>query len=279
MSNLTYLYAIVPRADAMLDHNAAVPGVDDQPITALEQGALMAFVSSVSSAEWSSEALDTNVRDMEWLAPRATRHQEVLAAIHAAAGAVLPLPFATLYRDPAAINALLQTRQAEFGEALQRLEGAEEWTLKVFQDRARFEEQLENISPSFAQALAELQTAPPGRAYLLRKQLDGLRRDEAARATKRVSDELEAAVTATVLQVVREPIAGRRANETSVKPGGDEARLTLRLALLIDRQRRDEVDAALSAILAPFMPLGYHVELTGPWPPYSFSRLMSEADA
>ena len=277
MSTLTYLYAIMLRDDAMLDQHASVIGVDDSSVAVIGHGSLAAVVGSVPSAEWNSESLDSNVRDMEWLAPRATRHQEVLAAIHATAGAVLPLPFATLYHDSAAISTLLETREAEFVAALHRLEGAEEWTLKVFQDLARFEEHLEGLSPTFATALAEIQTAPPGRAYLLRKQIDGLRREEATRATSRISDEITSAIASVVRQAVREPIAGRRATETPSKASEGEARLVLKLALLIDRSRRDEVDAALSAILAPLLGIGYRVELTGPWPPYSFSRLTNEA--
>ena len=120
--------------------------------------------SSLPSDAWNTEALDSRVRDMEWLAPRATQHQAVLAALHAVAPSILPLPFATLYRHPDAIHALLRERQDEFSATLTRLASSEEWALRVRQDRARFEASLHTLSPALAAATEALRVAPPGKA-------------------------------------------------------------------------------------------------------------------
>ncbi len=276
MPELIYLYAIVPCSEGPTAEVKRVLGIDDAPVEGLAAGGLEALLSRVDEASWNRDALDLHVRDMQWLAPRATRHQEVLAAIHTAAPALLPLPFATLYRNPQAIRDLLTSRTQEFAAVLKQLEGAEEWTLKVYQESRRFEQQLEQLSPALAAAACGLRTAAPGKAYLLRKQLDVVRREEGVRVTSRLGDEITDRVTSLVKKAIREPLAGADARETSSGAGIPGGRLVLKLALLLERQRRADVDASLGALVAEYEPFGYHFEVTGPWPPYSFTAIRSK---
>jgi dihydroxyacetone kinase DhaKLM complex PTS-EIIA-like component DhaM len=279
MGDPIYVYAIVNHTERALHALSSLAGMEDAAVKAIVEGALAAIVSSVAGTEWNDQALDMRVRDMEWLGPRATRHQEMLAALHSAAPAVLPLPFATLYRNEAAIHDLLRSRQQAWVSALERLAGTEEWTLKVFQQPALFEQRLEELSPSFREAMQTLRTTTPGKAYLMRKRLDVLRHEESVRATYRLSDEIQQEVAAIVREVAREALPANASGAGDGKPGASPARLVLKLALLIDRARRDEVDAALTSTLGRYGPLGYDFQMTGPWAPYSFATPKTEGGA
>ena len=278
MSQLTYLYAIVRAGqpdDTMLGR---LQGVDDAAVEELVEGSLAALYSQVSLDVWGPDVLDEHVRNMDWLAPRATQHQQVLAALQAASHSMLPLPFATLYHRRDTVRDLLCARQAELATRLERLERAEEWTLKIAQDPAVFEQHVERLSPALARAEEQSRAAPPGKAYLLRKQLETLRRSEAARVTTRQSDEIEQRVTPLVAATIREPIT-RQARTAGVDQGGDTAtRVVLKLALLLRQDTRDSVQTQLAAIAEEFGEFGYVFELAGPWPPYSFAGVEPEKD-
>ena len=279
MSNPIYLYAIVWQRPGFLEGLGSLAGLDDAALEGLCEGGLLAICSSVPAAGWEPEALDEHVRDMEWLAPRATRHQAVLAALHVASPSLLPLPFATLYYHRDAVHELLRSRQDELTAALRRLEGAEEWTLRVYQDRGIFDQQVEHLSPTFAQATEELRTAAPGKAYLLRKQLDTLRRDEVTRVTSRQADELEQQIAPLARETIREPIVEPTRSGPGTRGAAADARLVLKLALLLQRTSGDALQARLGAIADDYASLGYRFELTGPWPPYSFATVHPRGDA
>ena len=266
MPDLTYLYAIVGAGGEAEHAMGDVRGIDDAPVTVLAAGELRAYCSPVRSTDWEEAALDANVRNMDWLAPHATRHQQVLAALHTASPSMLPLPFATLYRHPEAIRELLQVRQSELVAALRRLQGTEEWALKVFQDQGIFDEHLEGLSRPLAEARETLKHASPGKAYLMRKQLDALRKEEAARVTGLVTREIEARIVPYVHDLRREPVTASAGVTVQTE------RLVLKLALLLDRSQRQALHTQLAGTVAEYEVLGYRFELTGPWPPYSFTN-------
>ncbi len=273
MQGLSYLYAILP-AEFDLAAMHPVSGIDGALLARIVEGKLQAVYSTVAATDWEAGILDQCVQNMDWLAPRATRHQEVVRALHEASPALLPLPFATIYRAVDAIAELLRAREHELRQSMEQLWEVEEWTLRVYQDGAHFESQLAAVSPSVAAAQAALDTASPGRAFLLRKQLQTLQHTELKHATERVADEIVAHVAGVARAVHREPVVGRRGDsEARDQPG---TQLMLKLALLVERPRRDEADAALSTTLARYTDLGLRYEVTGPWPPYSFVSPVAE---
>ena len=273
MPDLTYLYAIVPEPGLLARLDPEVRGVDDALLEEHDLDGLCAILSSVPASEWGPDVIDQHVQEMNWLAPRATSHQTVVAALHAVAPSLLPLPFATLYHQRAAVDRLLRTRHDDLHAALSRLTGAAEWTLKVFLERATFEAHVEHLSPAFAQAVEQARIAPPGKAYLLRKQLDTMRRDEAARMSASQADEIEARVRGIAQDLQREPLAKQAAAGQT-----EGMRAVLKLALLLRRDDHDQHMQSLEQIAEHYAALGFHFELTGPWPPYSFATIAKEPD-
>lgn len=274
--DLTYLYAIVPLAGLPEVLGSDLRGVDGALIEERDLGGLCAILSHVPATEWGPDVIDVHVQDMDWLAPRATSHQTVVAALHTVAPSLLPLPFATLYHRRAAVDDLLNERRDDLIATLARLAGSDEWTLKVFLDRPVFEQQVERLSPVFAEAVEQARTAPPGKAYLLRKQLETLRRDETTRMSTAQAREIEDQIRGLVPDVIREPIAGQAAARGTA--GTTEGmRAVLKLALLLQRDDRDQQMTGLEDIAEHYAALGFRFEIAGPWPPYSFATIARES--
>lgn len=275
--DLTYLYAIVPQPGLPATLGMDLRGVDGTLLEERDLGGLCAILSSVPASEWGPDVIDEHVQDMDWLAPRATSHQTVVATLHALAPSLLPLPFATLYRRRSAVDNLLSARRADLLATLGRLAGSNEWTLKVFLERSVFEQHVERLSPILAEAVEQARTAPPGRAYLLRKQLETLRRDEATRMSTLQAREIEDQLRGLVRDVIHEPIAGQAAARGTA--GATEGmRAVLKLALLLRRDEEQQHIARLEDIAEQYTALAFRFELTGPWPPYSFATIAREGD-
>lgn len=254
--SLRYAYGIVPaRAAAILDE-AGLFGLEDARVRPITEDGLTAAVSDVSEDEYGSDALNRNVRDLDWLTPRASTHQRVNARLLELADSVIPLSFATLYRDDDRVRDMLREDPAARMARLASLAGRAEWVVTVTRDVADIPGAAEDL-----RALeGEIAGATPGRAYLLEK-----RRTKVAQAAGERADE-------EVARHVFDELDGV-AERSYREPVGDAGRdvIVIRLSLLAPRD--GSVDGRIDELRAELARDGYHVRATGPWPAYRFGSL------
>lgn len=151
---------------------------------------------------------------------------------------VLPLRFGTVLDGTDAALRLLAARHEDALARLDQLAGRREWGVRL-RAAAKEPAQLDGLS---------------GTAYLMlrRKNLtaaDNTRRDATA---------------------VHEELTRHAAESTRRDPAGD---VLLEAAYLVEAEREDDFHAEIQRLSS-----GLSVEITGPWPPYSFTR-MELADA
>jgi Gas vesicle synthesis protein GvpL/GvpF len=106
-----------------------------------------------------------------------------------------------------------------------------------------------------------LSTASPGRAYVLRKQRDR-RMDELV--SQRIDD-----VVDEVLHAL-DAVAVDRRLRPSRQPASDGATMILNAAFLVDIAAAAEFHAIATRLASRFGHEEFVLELTGPWPAYSF---------
>ena len=132
--SLVYVYAI---ARAGSTAPKGLRGLDDGEVRTVGDGDLAAFVSDVAERDYAEEPLNAHLADMEWLTPRAVRHQEVNAALAGVCDPLVPLSFGTVFRDTAGVSRMLRERAAEIGPRFEALRGKAEWIAVVRRDRER----------------------------------------------------------------------------------------------------------------------------------------------
>lgn len=233
-----WVYAVTDRY-APVD----VPGVHDEPVRPIRHGSLTAAVSSVPVAEFGLEPLRRNMSELSWLEPVARAHHGVVARL-AGTGAVVPLRLASVYRDDAGVAALLAERADELTAALRRVAGCTEWGVKAYAPAA----------PPPEETTAD----SPGVAYLARRRAERTARDRARSAAVDLADRVD-----TTLRAIA--TAHRRHEVRDAWPGTSTVPV-LSASYLVADERRAEFTDAVAALSA-----GHRVELTGPWPPYSFA--------
>jgi hypothetical protein len=249
-----WIYAIAERVTVTA--LGLLTGVGGRPIRTVAAAGLTAVAEDVDLAEFGEEALRRNLEDLDWVEAAARAHHRVIDAVRQQ-GPLVPMRLATVYSGDPSIAAMLADREADFRTALRRISGRQEWGVKAYA-----------AGPPAAggDTAATAGSSKPGTgagaAYLQR------RRDQLA-AQKNARRE-----TLASAEIIHAELS-RHAAETRLHPPqapqltGSKALMMLNAAYLLD-DGRAEGFATVVAALAEQYP-SVRLELTGPWPPYSFA--------
>ena len=258
--SLVYVYSIARGGSP--DPVGGLRGVDDGPVRAIRDGALVAFVSEVPEADFAEVPLNAHLADMEWLTPRAVRHQDVNAGLARICDPLVPLSFGTVFTGDAGVTRMLRERAADIGPRFEALQGKAEWIMVVRRDKEKALAALESGSEALRALRAQVDAAPPGRAYLAARGLDETKRQE-LRATD------AGAVGAAIESFER--IGGRLFREPLVEDAGGG--MLARFSVLAGREARAELERVAGSFGTDWLARGYAIELSGPWPAYRFSTV------
>jgi gas vesicle protein GvpL/GvpF len=248
------VFAVCPRLTApgltgVTGHAGALSGV-----RSIVAGPLTAVVQDVPAARFTPEALHRRLTERDELERCARAHDEVVAAL-AATVPTVPLPLATLYLDEERARREIARNARRFLAALTRVAGRAEWGVKVYA-----------IARQQTPERAAADNAAPlsGRAYL-----DRIRGRQRARESHRqtavaAAERVDAAVRAMA-------VAARRLRPQEAAAGEHPGQV-LNATYLVDSCRAPELAAAVAGLRGePDIGGAVHVEVTGPWAPYSFA--------
>jgi Gas vesicle synthesis protein GvpL/GvpF len=254
-----WVYAICQRADETGLHSLV--GVGGTAVTAVTGSGLTAVTEDVDLADFGEQALRANLEDMAWLEATARAHHAVIDGV-ARQAPVVPMRLATVYSGEVAVREMLAERSAEIRDVLSRITARSEWGVKAFAVAGTGRE------PGERDARSPDRAAPAGAAYLRRRrdQLSAqqLGRRRAVADAERVHDD-----------VSRLAVAARLHAPQSQQLTGTSEPMVLNAAYLLDEPRGDAMRQTVAG-LAEACP-AVRLELTGPWPPYSFAEMREEA--
>lgn len=248
---MIYVYAILSNPV-----EAQLRGIGGARVDWVVSDALAAAVSEVPEEDFDEEPLNTNVRDMGWLGPRAVAHQDVNARLFELSEAVVPLAFGTVFRDASGVRQLLADNSQNLGTRLYKVRNCGEWVVALHLLR----EPNADESPLVQQLRQDIASSTPGRAHLLHQRLQTVERDESRRLQREAATDLLEALRRVAVDVFREPL-----------PSDDVEKPLLRASVLVRRDTDfvEEVEGLRQRWPEPT----YRLLLTGPWPPYRFGGL------
>ncbi|MEV6318118.1 GvpL/GvpF family gas vesicle protein [Streptomyces sp. NPDC051776] len=274
--NATWVYA-VSRATAAGSPllGSELPGVAGETVRRVESGDLAAVVGSVPLTDFSEPALREHLEDLHWLEEAARAHHRIIDAAVAALQAVVPLRFATVYHDDDRVRSLLEQRHEDLLAALERVEGRTEWGVKGYVDPRRFA--AGDTAPAGGQG--EATGTPrergggggrPGTNYLLRRKAERESQETAhERAIQRAADIDAALASLAAARAEHRPQDARLAQY--------EGWMVLNHSYLVPDDRAEEFAALVADLRARFPDV--RLELSGPWPPYSFTGTGPETES
>jgi len=251
----TWLYGVTDSPAAIRrDSFDDLTGVGGGKLHLVAAGGLTAVAETVSLAEFGEAALRRNLEDLSWLESAARAHHRVIDTL-AHQVQLVPLRLATVYSEDGNVEAMLAEHGPRLRAALHRTASRAEWGVKAYAD--------EPASTPAAAAPADRRKAAPGSgaAYLRR------RRDELA-ASQQGRQEALASAQQVHAALARIAADARLHPPQSPELTGTKAAMMLNAAYLIDDQHSASFRQAVDD-LRNRLPL--RLELTGPWPPYSFA--------
>ena len=199
--------------------------------------------------QFGERALAANLSNLDWVSRAAVAHEAVIASFMPQSDAVVPMKLFTLFTSDDRAVEQLRAGWARVERAVRRLTKHEEWGVRLVFDSAR----------------APVDDAPAavdsGRSYLLTK-----RREQAATAARSAGMRK---IAGDVLKMLR-PFARDTRQRPISPPPDSRSRLLVDAAFLVPRGKAARFQASALRQAKKIAPAGYALQITGPWPPYSF---------
>ena len=217
-----------------------------------------AVFTAVRAEEFSQENIDRRAADLEWLGAIGYRHQAVVSELMKMT-AVVPLRAFTLFSSEEALRSYLASNAEMLLKVLERLDGKQEWTLRVEFEPQRWSDALVARIDELRDLQQQVESATSGKAFLLRKKLDEEKKRASHAAEQTVVSEIERAV----LDRLRcETVAESRERREGGFP---------QINVLINRDEEATLQELHAQLNDRYAAEGLTLALSGPWPPYTFA--------
>lgn len=249
----TYLYAVVRTDTAPAWKKKAPPGLAgmSRPRFVDVGDDLHLLVADAPLTLYAASAIDAELRNLDWVGARAAEHEAVLE--HATAlGTCVPMKLFTLFSSEDRAVAHVAKMKKALAKVTARLEGCEEWGLRILLDekRARTKRRTEVAGAKKVSGTSFLQR---------KKALDDERRLATTRGAAE-ADALFASLSKLARKALRRPAPNRDLAQ----------RVFLDAAFLVPRADVKRLKAAVTEVAKVLVAEGFDISLSGPWPAYSF---------
>jgi hypothetical protein len=239
-------------------------GVGEAKVRTTTGSGLTALVSDVNLDEFGEAALRENLENLDWLDGVAREHHYVIDAA-ARLFPLLPVRLATVYSGDAALRSALAEHNAQLLRSLHRVGGRVEWGVKAYADARRDSAPGSDADTDAGPGSgADTDTGPgsgAGLAYLKRRRAQLSAAKESKTAAVNIARAVHADLTAKAKDTRLHP-------PQSPQLTGIRQPMLLNAAYLLDAADGVSFTAAVAGQATAHPEL--RIELTGPWPPYSF---------
>lgn len=254
-----YLFCFA-RADLTSDLPGT--GLDDHPILVQNFPSASAVFCEVSREKFCGPGAEDNLKDLAWVAPRACRHEQVIEKVMESSP-VLPARFATLFSSVGSLRQLVQRESEAISQFLDRVADKEEWAVRAMADMATMKQAA--VAREMSARSTQLTALSPGNRYF---------------QEKKIRTEAETSVRDWLDQVCHEAAAELREHaaaftERQVFDAGEELKSVVSWAFLLPKEKLPGFREQLESANGRLRQAGLVFNLSGPWPPYSFTPSLS----
>jgi hypothetical protein len=227
-------------------------GVHGAPVHRVPCDGYDVLCSRHSATELGEPAWQAEGQNPQWLALVAQQHHAVLQEVVLTTD-VLPLRLPGVYADEETLCRALRESADALDASFDVLHGSVEWGVKVFQ-----------TEPA---SVPEQQARPAtGRDYLRLRADQAKQQQTDGNARYAAMTEIHQTLATVSVRSAVSPVQDRALS-------GRSTPMLLNAAYLVSRARRDDFFAAVDDLVGRFAGSGFALEVTGPWPPYNFSRV------
>ena len=251
-----YVYAIARAEHPLPETVEAVDG--SEHVAIVQADSLGAIYSGVDAVDFSQAVIDARSKDVEWLGAIGYRHQAVMSQLMKG-GTIIPLRAFTLFGAESSLRAHIQKQQERYARLLDRLDGKQEWTLRVEFLPDEWNAALTRRVERLRDLAAQMEKAAAGKAYLLGRKLEGAKKEASREAEQQLVAEVESALAAK--------LTCETVSESRLQRGGAFPQINV----LLNRDEEAPLLELRDTLNRQYERDGVTIAITGPWPPYSFT--------
>ena len=263
-----YLYCIRGENDSS---SFSVKGIDNMnEVLVLPYKELEAIVSRISLDEFGSEEIKRKAQEsLNWIKAKIVVHEKIVEEAMKRNGkvmSVIPMKFGTIFAGEKRLIETLGEHYGQFKTALNKLEGKEEWSVKMYlTGKEQIEETVKTESEIIKDMERKIAGLPEGIAYFQESELKEAISNEVVKkinkTKKNIYEELKLiAEEARECKILEKEITGRLES------------MILNTAYLIKTEMVKEFIKSAERKNKELNPLGFSLEYSGPWPPYYFGE-------
>ncbi|MGC8658855.1 MAG: GvpL/GvpF family gas vesicle protein [Desulfomonilaceae bacterium] len=259
MNAAIYVFGFVPREGLPedLDIEGFEPG---QTVLKENFSDISAIIAFVPVSEFVGEEAEQRLQDIEWVAPRAVKHQEAVKKI-ADLSPILPTQFGVLFSSRDSLAKFIETNHPEISEFLAVASDKVEWAVKVYWENSQTKKKL--AETEFADRFKQLSTLSEGARYFKEKQLN-------AEITKRISEHIKTIIIYVSKELSEVSHSSKKRKIVIDDSTGEGQQLIANWAFLIDRSQFEKFALLVENFNSKLLGEGISFRISGPWPPYSF---------
>lgn len=226
----------------------------------VENKGLYAVCSHVSLTDYGEDAMAEKGEDIDWLQEKAQIFMDVMLQVNKVS-AIVPMKFMTIFTGEDRVSAMIDENDESFSENFHKIEGREEYSVKVYCNNEVFKETI--MGDEIRAFDKSMSGKPKGAAFFLKKkfltELDDKLQDKICKKANLFSQALEnCAVDSKSNKLLAKEITGVKTP------------MVLNCAFLVETEKKDTFLRAVEELSAENEKGGFSLEASGPWPPYSF---------
>ncbi|MEH7084575.1 GvpL/GvpF family gas vesicle protein [Neobacillus drentensis] len=263
-----YLYGVILTEEIRTSVIPNILGIDEKVATTKIYKDLAAVITPVNAQNFSQEQIDLQLKDADWLKEKAFHHHEVISIIHQHF-TVLPMSFCTIFQNESNLESLLVDQYDVIYQKLLTLKDKQEWNLKVFCNHEKALSFVLQHNDEVLDLRAQLASMPKGKQFLMKKKLEHLISSQLEVEQSKWWNEIKQELTSVVSEINLRQNWGKEVTERK-----DE--MIVNCDFLIDQSVSKLFMNNVVTIEKLYEPLGCTFQVTGPWPPYHFSRTTKE---
>lgn len=263
-----YLYCIREKTD--IPFSFSTKGIDEKHIvTTFAYLELEAVVSKVSLEEFASKEIQKKAQeDLKWIREKALAHERVVEEAMRRDNKILsliPMRFGAIFKDKASLEEVLRKDYSKIKEALERILGRQEWSVKAYlKDKKIFEQMIKDKNEAIKEKEKEIASLPEGMAYFVEEELKEVISSEVNKELNNIAEFFfeslkKQAVASVKSKILEKELTGRR------EP------MVLNAAYLVPEEKIEDFKKELENLNQQIQAEGFYLEYSGPWPAYNFT--------
>jgi len=263
----SYLYCIreKPEGNSLF----STKGIDGKgAVSTLSYHQLEAVVSKVPLEEFASEKIQKKAQeDLNWIKEKAIVHEKVIEEAMRQKDRLLsliPMRFGTIFKEERRVKETLHKDYAKIKEILNRIQGKQEWSVKVYlKNKKKFEQVIKEKNEAIKRKQKEITSLSEGMAFFVEEELKET-------ISKEMDKELNKFVKAFFESFKKHAVASVKGKILSKDLTGRPEPMVLNAIYLIAEEKIGDFKKEAEELNRKMLAEGFYLEYGGPWPPYNF---------